>query len=109
MDIDQAYNQATEADDEIAGAEVRLMTAEATIEVTTAGGLRYAPISLDHGCYIVGCDGQLLGHLRPGVPGRVLHGWMATTFDGATTLGPFLTARAAAAALAAHKGMPVGH
>ncbi len=82
-------------------AAVRLHAAEAFHHITSQPGLRYATIAPDSPEYVVGCDGQALGRMWRGPTGGLLHGWTCAPFGANDRLGPFHTARAAAAALAA--------
>lgn len=86
----------TEAD----AAEARLYSAEALDQVTSFPGLRYASMSADRSSYVVGCDGQAIGWLWPSAEKYVFGGWTAAPFGTSDRLGPFRTARAAAAGLA---------
>ncbi len=81
-------------------AAVRLHTAEAFHHVTSQPGLRYATIAPDSPEYVVGCDGRALGRMWRGPTGGLLHGWTCAPFGATDRLGPFNTARAAAAGLA---------
>jgi hypothetical protein len=90
-------------------ADARLFAADALDGVTSMPGLRYAPTSGDRSSYVVACDGQPIGQLWPG-PGRhVIGGWTAAPFGSTDRLGPFHTARAAAAALASECGVSPCH
>jgi hypothetical protein len=80
-------------------AETRLYAAEALAHVTAQPGLWYAPDSPDQTRYVVGCNGAVIGYLWPAHPGQVLTGWTAAQSERDDRLGPFPTARAAAAAL----------
>jgi hypothetical protein len=94
---------------EIDQAEARMFAAAALDEAISAPGLRYAPTSGDRSSYVVACDGQAIGQLWPG-PGRhVIGGWTAAPFGNTDRLGPFHTARAAAAALAKACGVSPCH
>jgi hypothetical protein len=50
--------------------------------------------------YAVACDGALIGLMWPGAEGHILGGWTCAPDTTAPRLGPFRTARVAAAALA---------
>lgn len=89
---------------EVEQAEAKLYTAEVIERVKGKPGLRYAPLTPDRDRWVVACNGQLLGYLAPAVPGQVLGGWTATAIDTEQEVGPFHTARAAAANLARHAG-----
>jgi hypothetical protein len=90
-------------------ADARLFAADALNDVTSRPGLRYAPTSAARSSYVVACDGHPIGQLWPG-PGRhVIGGWTAAPFGSTERLGPFHTARAAAAALATACGLSPCH
>ena len=90
-------------------ADARLYAARALDEVTSLPGLRYAPTSPDQAVYVVGCDGQALGRMWRGPEGNLLHGWTCAPVGATDRLGPFKTARAAAAGLARACGTQPTH
>ncbi len=90
-------------------AALRLHAAEAFHNVTSQPGLRYATVGPDSPEYVVGCDGQALGRMWRGPAGGLLHGWTCAPFGAIDRLGPFHTARAAAAGLAAACGVEPTH
>ena len=90
---------------EVDRAEVSRHAADALDQVTSRSGLRYAPLSPDQRSYVVACNGEVIGQLWRGEEGHVLGGWTAARLGGTDRLGPFHTARAAAAALAKASGI----
>lgn len=91
-------------------ADAQLYSAEAVEWVTSAGpGLWYAALIPDESTYVVGCNGAVIGQIWRGPGGHLLGGWTAGPLHAAPAgrLGPFHTARAAAAALAAASGVTV--
>lgn len=95
----------TAAQDDLDHTEQRLYVADALDEVTTLPGLRYAPTSPSQRSYVVACNGEVVGQMWRGEEGHVLGGWTSAPLDSTTRLGPFHTARAAAAALARLRGI----
>jgi hypothetical protein len=94
---------------EVDQADARLYAADALDDVISTPGLRYASASADRSSYVVGCDGQPIGRLWPGAGRHVIGGWTAAPFGSTERLGPFHTARAAAAALAKACGVSPSH
>ncbi len=82
--------------------DARLQVAGAYEAVTARPGLWYRPVDAAATVYVVGCNGAAIGLAWPN--GRLFGRWEAARF-GADRAGPFMTGRAAAAALAAECGL----
>lgn len=110
MDRAAALAQLATAADAFDQADAQLYTAEAVEWVTSTGpGLWYAALTPDESTYVVGCNGSVIGQLWRGPGGHLLRGWTAGPLNAPAPgrIGPFHTARAAAAALASACGVTV--
>ncbi|MFC9916346.1 hypothetical protein [Streptomyces sp. NPDC127197] len=80
-------------------AVVAMHRQEVAAELRSRNGLHYASIGDDRlGPNLVAYNGQILGETHTTSPGA-FRDWYATPLDSKNDLGPFPTARAAAAAL----------
>jgi hypothetical protein len=106
---EQIVAELAEAQAAVDDAAARMYAADALHEVTSLPGLRYAPATADLSSYVVGCDGQAIGRMWRGPEGHLLGGWTCAPFGATDRLGPYQTARAAAAALAQECGVTPTH
>lgn len=90
-------------------AAARMTAAEALADAVSLPGLRYEAADAAHSVYVVACDGRPIGFLWPGPDGRQLGGWTCAEQPDGERLGPYRTARAAAAALASAVGVSPTH
>lgn len=86
-------------------AEERLYTADALAKAVSMPGLRYAPLTPARDAYVVACDGQVIGKMWPDEERHLLQGWTVAALGTSQRLGPYRTARAAAAGLAKSLGV----
>lgn len=80
--------------------EERLYAADAVAEAVSMPGLRYVPLTPARDAYVVACDGQVIGKMWPDEERHLLQGWTVAALGTSQRLGPYRTARAAAAGLA---------